>query len=225
MTQSTQIVIGVLAIQGAFREHIQHLVKAIDELGLQEKLEISVFEVRDEETLVRCDALVIPGGESTTMSLVAQRLNLLEPLRQFIASGKPAWGTCAGLIMLSSSLQNKSCDQQLLGGLDIETTRNAFGRQLDSFIADLDYSKFIPGLTAFQTVFIRGPVISKILPPSPGKPKVEVLASLPEERGSQIIAVRQGDILGTSFHPELSEDVSFHKWWVQDFVLSKITIT
>lgn len=234
--------VGVLALQGAFREHIEAFQKIVaSDPDHYAPYSLSFIEVRTAEELGGCSALVIPGGESTTMSLVAERTHLLQPLLDYVASHEhPVWGTCAGLIMMARHLRNGKPNQHTLGGLDIEVTRNAFGRQLSSFDAPLDFSSFIPGCDAFPTVFIRAPVVSKILDPVeatanpidgcviPSKnvhqrvDPVEVLHTLKDYHGvgnDLIVAVRQGKNLGTSFHPELLEDTRFHKWFLDEFVL------
>ncbi|ODQ79860.1 hypothetical protein BABINDRAFT_161538 [Babjeviella inositovora NRRL Y-12698] len=238
MTELKHITIGVLALQGAFVEHIRHLANAIKN-GQYEEYHFSFPQVKTPEELATCDALIIPGGESTAMSLIAERTGMLSPLMDFINLEKPVWGTCAGLIFLAKQCVNGKEGQHFLGGMDIEVTRNAFGRQMDSFIADLDFSDFIDGVNMFPTTFIRAPVVSKLLDP-PGAihkrdteasiiyskntycnpHKVQVLKLL-EDRNGFIVAVRQGNKLGTSFHPELSADSRFHKWFVDEFVLGK----
>ncbi|ODQ66881.1 SNO glutamine amidotransferase [Nadsonia fulvescens var. elongata DSM 6958] len=222
--------IGVLALQGAFIEHIQHLELAVNS-SAYDSIDFDFIEVRTETELSRCDGLIIPGGESTSISLIAQRTNLLEPLMRFVKDEKPIWGTCAGLIFLSKQIINGKPGQAILGGMDIQVERNAFGRQLDSFKVDLDFSGFTSNkVDAFPTIFIRAPVISKILAHKGqqerdvinsrndyiNNSKVEVLYKL--ENGL-IVAVRQGNKLGTSFHPELSHDCRFHKWFIDEFVL------
>ena len=215
--------VGVLALQGAFIEHITHLQRA-DPL-------IKCIEVRTPEELDTCDALVIPGGESTLISLIAERTGLLEPLKTYIRSENPVWGTCAGLIFLAKRVTNGRPGQKLLGGMDITVQRNAFGRQLDSFEQELDFSSFINNLHAFPAVFIRAPVVQTVLSNSESvasgqaiimsdnnytnPANVEILHQL--ENGF-IVAVRQGTKLGTSFHPELAEDSLFHKWFLDEFV-------
>ncbi|KAK7614412.1 pyridoxine [Phyllosticta paracitricarpa] len=260
-----QITIGVLALQGAFSEHVQLLRNAIHELGQRDAakdVEWSVIEVRTPAELARCDALVLPGGESTTMSLVAERSGLLEPLRDFVkAHRRPTWGTCAGLILLSESAnRTKKGGQELIGGLDVRVSRNHFGRQTESFTAALDLPFLRNGTDAaapFHSVFIRAPVVERLLAHKDGEqaeekamedtivapaktPKdevarsdfdaqVEVLARLPgkakalgsgataSEQGEEgdIIAVRQGNVFGTSFHPELTGDARIHVWWLE----------
>lgn len=240
MTTDLAITVGVLALQGAFIEHID-LFKIATATGYNHVF--NFIEVRTEDQLKRCHALVIPGGESTAMSLVAQRTGLLNPLIQFVNSGKPIWGTCAGLIFLAREVVNGKKEQQILGGLDIQVKRNAFGRQVDSFEKNLDFSSFIEGATEFPTVFIRAPVITKTSlakhsGPCIGESEngeliiysqnehynaggVEILHQLPN---GFIVAVRQNNVLGTSFHPELTTDVRFHKWFIDEFVLPTIKL-
>lgn len=226
----TKKVVGVLALQGAFTEHIQHFQKATEKN--YSKHQFIFLEVRTEEELAQCDALVIPGGESTSMSLIAESTGLLEPLQEFVRN-KPVWGTCAGLIFISRRVENGKLGQKILGAMDIQVKRNAFGRQLDSFVIDLDFSAFIPDVTKFPTVFIRAPVVTSVsLQKEPcindadsiivssnnyvNTAPVEVLHKL---ANGLVVAVRQGNKLGTSFHPELSDDHSFHKWFIDEFVI------
>lgn len=231
MTVSNLKTIGVLALQGAFIEHIQHLANAVSNPEYS-GYDFSFPEIKTSEALSKCDALIIPGGESTSISLIAERTGMLEPLMEFVKQNKPIWGTCAGLIFLSKQIVNGKRGQKLLGAIDIQVTRNAFGRQLDSFVADLDFSSFIKGLDKFQTVFIRAPVISHILSKNETSEcenvinsendyqndnPIEILYKL--EESGLIVAVKQGNKLGTSFHPELSSDCRFHKWFIDEFVL------
>ncbi len=191
--------VGVLALQGDFVEHIQIL----------RSLGVEAVEVRKPEHLRDLDALVIPGGESTTFAKLAAAYGLMEPIRDMCTSGKPVWGTCAGLIFLA---KDAGRPQPLLGVLDVNVKRNAFGRQVDSFEVDLD----VPELAQvekngnkprpFHGIFIRAPLISSV-----GK-GVHVLAKL--EDGT-IVAARQGNLLATSFHPELTEDRRFHEYFVK----------
>lgn len=216
--------VGVLALQGAYREHIE-MFKRVAPPAFE------FIEVRTEPQLAACDALVIPGGESTAIALIALRTNLLEPLMAFVRSEKPVWGTCAGLIFLARQIINGQAGQQILGGLDVVVRRNAFGRQLDSFEQRLDFSRFIPGVTDFPTVFIRAPVVDSVLADHVMQPglvqsqnsyqnpaAVEVLHRL--ELGL-IVAVRQGTKLGTLFHPELLDDARFHRWFLEEFVQNR----
>ena len=172
--------IGVLALQGGFEAH----AKALARLGIPAR------EVRTPEDLDGLDALIIPGGESTTITLGLQRESLAEPLLEFVRSGKPTLGTCAGMIML---------DRDHLGVLDIEVRRNAFGRQLASFEADLMFEG-----APLHAVFIRAPWVEE------AGPEVEVLA----EVDGHPVAVRQGNILAVAFHPELTDEIRLHEWLV-----------
>lgn len=183
--------IGVLALQGAFIEH----VKKLRELGAE------AVEVRKPGDLEGLDGLIIPGGESTTIGKLAVTYGLIEPLRQF-AQEKPTWGTCAGMIFLAKDI---GIDRQpILGLMDITVNRNAFGRQVDSFEADLSVSQL--GDEPFHAVFIRAPVVTK------AGEGVDVLATV--ENG-QIVAAQSGHLLATAFHPELTADNRFHEYFLQ----------
>lgn len=159
--------VGVLALQGAFIEHMTMLQRAAaDHLsGSPDPVTFKFVEVRTASELSQCSALIIPGGESTSISLIAERTGLLEPLRDFVkVQRKPTWGTCAGLILLAESAnKSKSTGQELIGGLDVRVQRNYFGRQVESFEADLDLPFLGPGAEKFHSVFIRAPVIEKVL--------------------------------------------------------------
>jgi 5'-phosphate synthase pdxT subunit len=185
--------IGVLALQGDFVEH----EKTLRRLGAE------TVEVRLPEDLEGLDGLIIPGGESTTIGKVARQWGLLEPLRAFGQSGRLLWGTCAGMIFIAREVMDGKPDQPLLGLMDVTVRRNAFGRQVDSFEADLDVAAL--GKEPFHAVFIRAPLIERV-----GE-GVEVLARL--EDGS-IVAVQQGSLLATAFHPELTEDDRFHRYFL-----------
>lgn len=234
--------VGVLALQGAFEEHLQYLTRAA-ESGKLSKYTFSFDAIRTADQLDKCDALVIPGGESTAMSLIAERTGLLEPLVRFVQT-KPVWGTCAGLIFLASRITNAKPHQKALGGLSVEVARNAFGRQLDSFVCDSDFSKFAPSVDSFPTVFIRAPVVTAVYDPTtPNSAPTLVGPKVPDQSNSiiveakqtnnekveilhaldngLIVAVRQGNKLGTSFHPELSPDDSFHAWFLSEFVVGE----
>jgi len=193
--------IGVFALQGDVREHLRTLA----DLG------VPTLAVRRPEELERCDALVIPGGESTTMFKLARTFELFEPLQKRIRGGMPAFGTCAGMIMLADRITGGTADQETLGGLDITVRRNAFGRQVDSFEGELDFA----GLEGpVHAVFIRAPWVEEI------GGSVEVLARVSEApNGSpaaagRIVAVRQGPLLATSFHPEVGTDRRIHQVFV-----------
>lgn len=186
--------IGVLALQGDFAEHIKML----------RRLNVEAFEVRLPGQLQGLDGLIIPGGESTTIGKLAEAYGLLEPLRRF-GEQHAIWGTCAGAIFLSRDARRP---QPLLGLMDIQVQRNAFGRQVDSFEADLD----VPGLkqpagrpVPYHAVFIRAPIIESVAGDA------RVLASTADGR---IVAARQGHLLATSFHPELTDDTRFHEYFL-----------
>ncbi len=187
--------IGVLALQGDFHEHQVML----------ESISAQTAQVRLPGELVGLDGLIIPGGESTTIGKLAVAYGLMEPLRAFGAN-HAIWGTCAGAIFLSNSV---GLNQPLLNLMNITIQRNAFGRQVDSFEAELDIpalAEVDPTCVPFKTIFIRGPVISAVQPPA------EALSTLPDGR---IVAARQGRLLATSFHPELSGDTRFHQLFLE----------
>ncbi len=187
------VTIGVLALQGDVREH----TRALRGAGAE------VVPVRRAEDLGRVDALVLPGGESTTMGRLLEVFDLLEPLRQVLAGGMPVYGSCAGLILLAREVTDGRPDQALVGGLDVVVRRNAFGRQVDSFEADLDMAGVDGG--PVHAVFIRAPYVEAT------GPGVEVLACV----GDHPVAVRQGPLLATSFHPELGGDGRVHELFVR----------
>jgi 5'-phosphate synthase pdxT subunit len=269
MTHTTPplaLTIGVLALQGAFSEHIQLLRAATSTSTststLPANIQWTFLEIRTPSELSACNALIIPGGESTTISLIASRCGMLEPLRTFVkVLRKPVWGTCAGLILLAESAnRTKAGGQELIGGLDVRVNRNHFGRQVESFEAELDLPFLGDRGPKFRSVFIRAPIVEEILPHLPGaqpeketsivapsllpgsavaeksmSAEVEVLGRLPgraralNEKGmlaqdvgeeGDIIAVKQGNCFGTSFHPELAEDPRIHVWWLGQVVES-----
>lgn len=302
IAQCFKVTVGVLALQGAFNEHIQCLRSASEILATKSKskskstskdpkgdfsVEYKFIEVRNEAELNSCDALIIPGGESTAISLVAQRSGLLEPLRSYVKYHRyPTWGTCAGLILLAESAnRTKAGGQELIGGLDVRVNRNHFGRQVESFSANLDLP-FLSSLSStssdlnptstsltaqeteekpapFSAIFIRAPIVEKLLPHVPGaqisestldstviapsvpidsksipnpdtilSAPVEILATLPgrtthsnpeiqeslNSEAGDIVAVRQANVFGTSFHPELTGDARIHAWWLEQVV-------
>lgn len=256
-TTTTPLTIGVLALQGAFVEHISLLQRAATHTSSLQNLSLDFIEVRTPSELASCAALILPGGESTAISLIAARCGLLEPLREFVKlHRKPVWGTCAGLILLAESAnKSRAAGQELIGGLDVRVQRNYFGRQVESFEADLKL-KFLEGQEAFHSVFIRAPVVEKVLdarevealssakvgvesdvvkaPAVRGtKAEVEILCRLPGRakalrdqtttaemlgEDGDIVAVRQGNVFGTSFHPELTGDERIHAWWLGEVV-------
>jgi 5'-phosphate synthase pdxT subunit len=188
---------GVLALQGAFIEHVQML----------RSLGVEAVEVRLPQQLPGLDGLIIPGGESTTIGKLALSYKLIEPIRSMAEAGIPVWGTCAGMILLAKAIGQ---DQPLIGVMDIVVKRNAFGRQVDSFETDL----MIPELDAistteergrpFRAVFIRAPFIQSV------GGAVQVVAGLPD---GTVVAARQANLLATAFHPELGSDTRFHRYF------------
>jgi pyridoxal 5'-phosphate synthase pdxT subunit len=188
--------IGVLALQGDVREHLA----AVAACGGGRAV-----PVRRPTELAAVDAIVLPGGESTTMSRLLRTFDLLDPLRARIADGMPAYGSCAGMILLAGEVLDGRPDQEQLGGLDVVVRRNAFGRQVDSFETDLDFTGITGG--PVRAVFIRAPWVEK------AGADVEVLASVPGTDGpaaGRIVGVRQGNVLATAFHPELTGDLRVH---------------
>lgn len=191
--------IGVLALQGAFIEHI----KTLRSLG------VDAVEVRLPQELEKLSGLIIPGGESTTVGKLATTYGLVEPIKEMASGGKPVWGTCAGLIFLAQRVEG--IEQPLLGVMDLTVARNAFGRQVESFEADIS----VPALDAvsqpdekgrlFHAIFIRAPLITAV------GDGVSVLSRL--DNGG-IVAARQGNLLVTAFHPELTSDTRFHRYFL-----------
>jgi 5'-phosphate synthase pdxT subunit len=185
--------IGVLALQGAFIEHEQVL----------KRLDAETIEVRLPKDLLGLDGLIIPGGESTTIGKLAVQYGLMDPLREMAQAGKAVWGTCAGMIFMSKDVGR---DQPLLKWMDVKVQRNAFGRQVDSFEADLN----VKGIDqTFHAIFIRAPLIESV------GAGVEVLATIDRGNAPAIVAARQGNLLATSFHPELSNDDRFHQLFLK----------
>jgi 5'-phosphate synthase pdxT subunit len=193
-TSSGHPVVGVLALQGDFREHIG-VVTGLGAIGVP---------VRKPEELDRVDGLIIPGGESTVIDKLSRLYGMADAVKAKIAEGMPVYGTCAGLILLADTVLDAIAGQQSFGGLDVAVRRNAFGNQLDSFETDLD----IPAIDAepMHAVFIRAPIVETL------GPKVEALAALDDGR---VVAVRQGPLLGTSFHPEITGDTRFHQFFLR----------
>jgi pyridoxal 5'-phosphate synthase pdxT subunit len=191
-----QRVVGVLALQGAVAAHQRRLAG----------LGVDAPEVRTVADLDRVDALVIPGGESTTMWHLLRSSGLEGPLRKRLAAGMPAFGTCAGMIVLAAEVLDGRPDQGVCAAIDVRVRRNGFGRQVASFEADLAVPALAEGDTPFHAVFIRAPVVEGV------GDGVEVLANV----DGQPVAVRQGAVLATAFHPELTPDDRFHRLFLDD---------
>ena len=194
MPNSQTPLIGVLALQGDVREH----VRALQAAGARSTL------VRRPDELESVDGLIIPGGESTTLWRLAMSFEMLEPLRKILSAGLPAFGSCAGMIMLADRLVDGVDGQQTFGGIDMTVRRNAFGRQVDSFESDIS----LTGVTGppLRAVFIRAPWVEQ------AGDEVEILGT--DEHAGRIVAVRQGPLLATSFHPELTGDPRVHELFV-----------
>jgi 5'-phosphate synthase pdxT subunit len=189
--------IGVLALQGDVREH----------LSMLERAGARAVKVRRPEELEHVDGIVMPGGESTTMHKLARAFDLFEPLRDALRSGMPAFGTCAGMILLADRIEGGTADQETFGGLDVVVRRNAFGRQVDSFEAELAVTGFD---APFHAMFIRAPWVDKV------GHDVRVVATVAAgEAMGRIVAVRQAHLLATSFHPEITGDHRFHQLFVE----------
>ncbi len=220
--EETAPLIGVLALQGDVREHIA----ALEAAGAR------AVPVRRESELDQVDALVIPGGESTTMDKLIRAFDLLEPIRQRVKDGMPAYGSCAGMIMLADQVVDSIEGQQTIGGIDMAVRRNAFGRQVDSFEEDLEIKGLPEPRERLRAVFIRAPWVESI------GPEVEPLATVhtlgdADDHAQQltggdagggparIVAVRQGSLIATAFHPELTGDRRVHKLFV-DLVRSAL---
>ncbi|MDH3203477.1 MAG: pyridoxal 5'-phosphate synthase glutaminase subunit PdxT [Nitrosopumilus sp.] len=195
------ITIGVLSIQGDVQENLLSAKTALDEL----KIDGKVIDVRTPEDISSLDGLIIPGGESTTIGQLSLVNGSLKILKEKIANGLPVLGICAGMIILSKTASDRvigKTDQPLLDILDITLERNSFGRQRESFEADVSMNSI--DIPKFNGVFIRAPSVSNV------GPDVEILAKFNEK----IVAVKKGNIIGTAFHPELTQDVSLHKYFV-----------
>ncbi len=186
--------IGVLALQGDFAEHIAVL----------ERIGVGARPVRLPGDMEGLDGLILPGGESTTIGKLARTYGLVEPIRLLARSGRPLWGTCAGMVLLARSAVGGAADQPLLGLMDATVVRNGFGRQVDSFETDLEVP--VLGPPPFRGVFIRAPYLQE------WGAEVEVLARL--EDGTAV-AARQGNLLVTAFHPELTDDDRFHRYFLR----------
>lgn len=184
--------VGVLALQGDFREHLAAL----------EKIGVSAIPVKKAEEIEVVDALIIPGGESTTIAKLARTFGVFESIQKRIANGMPVYGSCAGLILLANKVIDGTVGQETFGGLDITARRNAFGRQVDSFEGEIEFK----GLGTLNGVFIRAPWVEHV------GDGVEVLAT----SHGHPVAVKKGNILATSFHPELTNDYAVQKYFVEE---------
>ena len=182
--------VGVFALQGDVREHLHALAS----------LSVEAIEVRSEQQLASVDGLIFPGGESTTISKLIDIFELRTPLRAAIDKGLPVYGTCAGMIMLANEVLDAASGQQSFGAMDISVRRNAFGSQLDSFEAELEFAG-----SAVKAAFIRAPIVERV------GDGVEVLSKLPS---GAVVAVREGSLLATSFHPELTGDTRVHEYFL-----------
>lgn len=195
-------VVGVLALQGDVREHLA----ALEASGVE------AMPVRRRRELDRVDGLVLPGGESTAVSRLLGVFELYEPLVGRLREGLPAYGSCAGMILLAREILDTRPDARHLDALDVTVRRNAFGRQVDSFEADLAFTGITdaPGAPPLHAVFIRAPWVER------AGPGVQVLATVPvPDGGERIVAVREGNVLATSFHPEVTGDLRVHQYFVE----------
>lgn len=198
----TDLTIGILSIQGDVAENVSAIESALKELGKNGK----VIQVKTPEQISTLDGLIIPGGESTVIGQLSLVNGTLKHLKEKIESGMPVFGICAGLILLSKNARDRiigNTDQPLLDLLDVKVERNSFGRQRDSFEAKISLDPV--NISSFHGVFIRAPSISEI------GSNVEILSKFNEK----IVAVKQGNILATAFHPELTHDISLHKYFVK----------
>ncbi len=190
------MIIGVLALQGDFREHIQ----AVQSCGHE------ALEVRRNSELDRCEALILPGGESTTIALLAKNYGLMELIKQRIANGMPTYGSCAGMILLADRIVDGVEGQETFGGIDMTVRRNAFGRQVDSFESELDFAGH-----QLRAVFIRAPWVEEL------GSNVDVISAVITPTGDKHpVAVRQNHLMATSFHPELTHDLAVHRYFFDE---------
>ena len=190
------MIIGVLALQGDFREHI----KAITACGHE------AIEVRRVSELDQCQALILPGGESTTIALLARNYGLIEPLRKRIGEGMPTYGSCAGMILLADRILDGVAGQETFGGIDMTVRRNAFGRQVDSFESELTFAGH-----QLHAVFIRAPWVEEL------GSEVQVISSVKTPAWDMHpVAVRQKHLMATSFHPELTHDLAVHRYFFDE---------
>ena len=189
--------VGVLALQGDYREHIA----SITALG------VSAYPVNRADEIEAIDALIIPGGESTTLSKLAKAFDLFDLIKNRIAGGLPTYGSCAGMIMVAREIKDPASGQETFGGIDMLVKRNAFGRQVESFESDIEVEGIAGG--SYRAVFIRAPWVESF------GPDVQVLATADFEGKAHPVAVRQNSVLATSFHPELTEDHRIHRYFLE----------
>ena len=190
------MIIGVLALQGDFREHI----RSVEACGHE------ALEVRRVSELDQCQALILPGGESTTIALLARKFELIEPLKNRIAQGMPTYGSCAGMILLADRIVDGVEGQETFGGIDMTVRRNAFGRQVDSFESELDFAGH-----QLRAVFIRAPWVEDL------GSEVDVISSVKTPTGElHPVAVRYKHLMATSFHPELTHDLAVHRYFFDE---------
>lgn len=195
-----QLTIGVLSLQGDFREHIA----SVERCGHR------AFALNRVGQLSAIDGLIIPGGESTTISKLARSFDLFVPIQREIKSGLPVYGSCAGMILLADRIEDCAVGQETFGGIDISVRRNAFGRQVDSFESDIEFQGI--GGPSIRGVFIRAPWVESV------GPSVQVLAQVDTDSGSHPVAVSQGNLLATSFHPEITDDPRVHAYFLEEMV-------
>lgn len=244
MTKNQQtITIGVLGMQGAFQEHISHLNELFKKLEhdtnyLNYKFRTKLIKTAEDIDNSKLDGLIIGGGESTTMSILLQKEGLLDILQHLIHVEKlPVWGTCAGMILLSNKVMNTDSElgelkYRLIGGLDVTIERNSFGRQTESFVETLNFK----GVGMIECVFIRAPVVQSIglkvkydeekvvyaesVKDNKTEAPVRILCETNKNGENLIVGVKSGNILGTSFHPELVDnEYTLHKWFIDEFIL------
>ena len=190
------MIVGVLALQGDFREHIQ----AVQACGHEP------LEVRRSSELEQCEALILPGGESTTIALLAKNYGLIDPLKARMSAGMPTYGSCAGMILLADLIVDGAVGQETFGGINMTVRRNAFGRQVDSFESQLDFAG-----QQLHAVFIRAPWVEEL------GSDVEVISTVTEPSGEKhAVAVRQKHLMATSFHPELTHDLAVHRYFFDE---------
>ncbi|TCJ28915.1 pyridoxal 5'-phosphate synthase glutaminase subunit PdxT [Nocardioides jejuensis] len=199
MSTASTLTIGVLALQGDVREH----------RAMLEQCGVRTIGVRRPAELAQVDGLVIPGGESTTIGKLAGIFELLEPIRAALRAGLPAYGTCAGMIMLADGIEGGTAGQETFGGIDMVVRRNGFGRQVDSFEATVEFAPTWADHFDYPATFIRAPYVEKV------GGAAEVAATVSGPGGDRIVAVRQGRLLATSFHPEITGDTRIHELFVE----------